>query len=229
MRRKIKRIKRKVQIEDLTSLKIKESLIESLAKNLAKQIDKEIFKKKYAPVKDILVLVGAGAFLTASLVIPNLPVALKPFLADEKEYEAWKRFNIPYLKRTLKRLAKQKLVEISEEEGKQIVKITDRGRRKILKYALDELEIEKPKFWDGKWRLLSYDIPKELKGVARIFREYLKSWGFYPLHESVYLHAYPCEEKIEFLREYLGVGEHVRIFTVLRIENDKQFRDFFGI
>lgn len=229
IKRKMVKRKKKTRFKDFPLSSIKESLIEDLARNLTRQIDKEVFERKYAPVKEVLKLVGMGAFLAASLVIPNLPLALKPFLNNQEEYEAWKRFNIPYLKRTLKRLEKQKLVEFDEEKGIQVVKITDGGRRRILKYAIDELAIEKPRSWDGRWRLVSYDIPARLKSLRRTFQEYLRSWGFYPLHESVYLHAYPCGKQIEFLREYLGVGEYIRIFLVAQIENDRLFREFFGV
>lgn len=225
----IKKRKKKSRIEDIPLSPTMEAYIEDLAKTLTKQIDKEIFKRKYAPVADILKLVGAGAFLASSIAIPNLPLALKPFLTNPREYESWKRFNIPYLKRTLKRLEKQKLVVVKEKGNMQIVEITEAGRRRILKYALEELVIKKPKFWDGKWRLISYDIPVDLRKVRDVFREYLQSWGFYQLHESVFLHAYPCEKEIEFLREYLGIGKFVRIFQVSRIENDKLFREFFGV
>jgi len=225
----VKKRKRKVRIEELPISKERDFYIAELAKTLAKQIDREVFARKYAPVGAVLKLVGAGVFLGASLVIPNLPIALKPFLVNENEYEAWKRFNIPYLQRTLRRLEKQKMVEIGEENGQQVVKITEPGKRRILKYALEELEIKKPRFWDEKWRLISYDIPAGSKSLRDLFRHFLLCWGFYPLHESVFLHAYPCEKEVEFLREYLGVGEHVRIFMVSKIENDKPFRKFFGI
>lgn len=205
--------------------------LDYLAKILSKQIDKEIFEKKYAPAREVLKLVGAGAFLAASLVMPNLPLALKPFLDHKRksEREVWKRFNIPYLKRTIKRLEKQKLIEIDVEEGMQIVKITNNGRLKILRLALDELEIKKPKIWDGRWMLLSFDLPEKIKTQRKILVEYLKAWGFYPLHKSVYLHAYPCLKEIEFLRAYLGIGEYLKIFVVNKIENDRGFRSFFGV
>lgn len=203
--------------------------IDYLARTLAKQIDKEIFEKKYAPAKEILKLVGAGAFLAASLAFPTLPMALKPFINNANEYEAWKRFNIPYLKRTLKRLEQQKLVEIDEENNVQVIKITNSGRRKILKFAIDELAVKKPKNWDGKWTLITYDIPEKLHWQRDILREYLKAWGFYRIEESVFLHAWPCQKEIDFLREYLGIGEFVNIFIVSRIENDQLFRDFFGV
>lgn len=211
------------------SVSYSKQLSNDIAKILAKQIDKKIFEEKYVKVKTVLTLVGVGVFLAASLAIPNLPLALKPFLKNEDEYETWKRFNIPYLRRTLARLQKQKLVEISEEEGKQVVAMTETGRRKILKYAVDELTIDKPRFWDGVWRLVSYDIPRRQETTRSVFREYLKVWGFYPFHESVFLHAYPCEKQVEFLREYLGIGEYVRLMQVSKIENDKIFREFFGV
>ncbi|MEK7518280.1 MAG: hypothetical protein AAB583_07090 [Patescibacteria group bacterium] len=205
--------------------------IDQLAKVLSKQIDKEIFEKKYAPAKKVLVLVGAGAFLAASLAMPNLPLVLKPFLDQKRknEREAWKRFNIPYLKRTISRLEKQKLVETSEDNGVQVVKITKAGRQKILKLALDNLEIKKLKVWDGKWRLVSFDLPEKLADVRKILVEYLRVWRFYPLHKSVYLHAYPSFKEVDFLREYLGVGEYVKMFTVSEIENDREFKEFFGV
>ncbi len=203
--------------------------IEYIAKALVKQIDKNLFNKKYMPVKEVLKLVGAGFFLAASLTAPNLPLLLKYFRKNNNEYEVWKQFNISYLKRTLRRLEKQKMIEIKDKNGKQSIEISNKGKKKILEFALDELIIEKPKFWDKKWRLLSYDIPTELKKEREILREYLLAWKFYPLHESVFLHAYPCEKEIEFLREYIGVGEYVRIFIVWRIENDKPYKDFFNV
>lgn len=208
-----------------------EDKIDQLAKTLARQVDKEIFEKKYAPAKTILKLVGAGVFLMAAVVMPGLPVVLKPFLDQKRkeEYEVWKRFNIPYLKRTLMRLEKQKLVEIADENNRQVIKITNQGKQKIIKMALDELVVEKPKVWDGKWRLVSFDLPEKLAQERKRFVEYLRTWGFYPLHKSVYLHAYPCFKQIEFLREYMNVGEYVRNFVVSKIENDKLFKDFFGV
>ncbi|MBI2040295.1 hypothetical protein HYT18_04415 [Candidatus Microgenomates bacterium] len=208
-----------------------EEKIDKLAKVLSKQIDKEIFERKYAPIREVLKLVGAGAFLAATIAIPNLPLALKPFLNYKRknEMKAWKRFNIPYLKRAIQRLEKQKLVEIDVQDGIQIVKITNQGRQKIIKFALDELEIKKPKIWDRKWRLISFDLPEKLVRIRKILVEYLIAWGFYPLHKSVYLHVYPCLKEVDFLREYLGVSKYIRVFVVSTVENDEIFKDYFGV
>lgn len=227
---RIKPRREKVLLEDLKVPPINDESLQSIAQSLSRQIEKETFERKYTPAFDVLKLVGAGVFLAASIALPALPMAIKPFLNDHyDENKAWKRFNLPYLKRTLKRLEEQKLVETSTKNNCQIVKITERGKRRILRAAIDELSITKPKNWDGKWRMISYDIPEHLKGLRQVFREYLRAWRFYPIQESVFLHAYPCLNQVEFLREYLGIGEYIRLFHVSKIENDQLFRDFFGV
>lgn len=226
--RKLPPIKPRKKYELLNHQLLSQTSIDQLSKTLLKQIDDEIFREKYAKVEPVLKLIGAGMLLAGAIIAPSLPKALAPFF-QENEYEAYKRFNIPYLKRTLERLEKEKLVETSEENGVQVVKITKAGKIKVLRYALDELAIKKPKTWDGKWWLVSYDLPKSFGKERDILRDYLRAWGFYPLHKSVYLHAYPCYSQITFLKEYLGIGEYLRVFKVSAIENSQSFKDFFGI
>lgn len=207
---------------------LSQTQVDQLSKILLKQINDEIFRERRAKVEPVLKLVAAGLLLAGTAVFPTLPQVLAPFFRKD-EYEAWKRFNLPYLKRTLDRLERQKLVETFKENGFQVVKITENGKKRVLKCALDELAVEKPKNWNGTWWLISYDLPQNLINQREILRDHLRAWGFYPLHESVYLHAYPCFRQVEFLREYLGIGQYLRIFKVSRIENDQHFRDFFGV
>src|SRR3989344_3252094 len=120
LRKKFTRIKprkKKALLEDLKVPPINENYLQNMAQSLSRQIKKETFEKKYTPTFDVLKLVGAGAFLAASIAIPTLPMALKPFLKESDEHESWKRFNLPYLKRTLHRLEEQKLIETSEENN----------------------------------------------------------------------------------------------------------------
>lgn len=205
-------------------LPIPSKKIDEIAKFLIKKITEETKETRFLGAKKILALVAGGVLSFLDWYPKNWP-----YLKDPEAYEVTKRFNIPYLKRILRRLEKQKLVEVKEERGKQIVKITDAGRVKILKYAIDEIKLKEPKKWDGYWWLVSYDLPEEMGHLRNLIRRYFLSWGFYPIHKSVYLHAYPCWNEIEFLREYFGVREYIKVFKVEKIENDRIFREFFGI
>ncbi len=221
--------KTEVEQTKVKRIDIHSANIEKLAFNLCQKYEKELKDKKFLSAKNILNLIGAGIFSLTEFTPSNVYKFTRPYLLDSEVYESWKRFNIPYLKRTLQRLEKQKVIEISEEKGKQIIKVNDKGRVKILKNAIDELRVEKPSFWNGKWWLVSYDLPEDLSNLRDGIRKYLLFLGFFPIHKSVYLHAYPCKEQIEFLREYFGIGEYIRIFKIEWIENDKLLKEFFDL
>ena len=139
------------------------------------------------------------------------------------------RFNVKYLRRSLERLEKQKLIEIKKRGDKYEVKVTKKGKTRILKYSLEDLSIEKPEDWDGKWRVVSYDLPESLRAYRDTLRRFFKRLGFYQLHKSVYLHAYPCEKQVEFLREFYGLGKYITLFKVEKIENEELYRRFFDV
>lgn len=229
---KISKIRKRTRKRHLEKLKIPSQNIEIIAKSLKKKFDLQERESKYAPAKEVLTLLAAGVFLAASIVMPGLSSGLKMFINQEDSYpdkDEWKGFNPSYLAKAIKMLERQKLVEIIEENGLQTIKITDRGKKKVLKYALDELEVQKPKIWDGRWYFVTYDIPRGKDWLRNIMRDYLEKLGFYRFHESLYIHAYPCRDEVEFLREYLDVAEYVKVLVVSRIENDEIFRDYFGV
>lgn len=205
--------------------------IASLSRLIQEKIHKEETIRKYAPVKHVLSLVGAGVVIGLSFVAPAAAGVFKPFLDEEerKEKNAWKQYNPYFLKRTLARLQAQKLVEITQQDGEQVVTLTKNGRRRILKYALDDLSIPRPKSWDGKWRLVLYDVDNRRKQLRDIFRESLRGLGFYRLQESVWLHPYPCEDQVTFLREYHGVGAEVLYVVATKLEDDAPYRTYFDL
>jgi len=204
---------------------LSDSSIKELSLTLIRQKRLENLEK----VETVLKFIGAGALLGASIVAPNLIRLAKPIIDDLTAEEPWERYNIRHLKRTLGRLEKQNLVVKYISGNQQVVELTEAGRRKIYKFALDEIKIKSPRSWDGTWWMISYDIPEEFKNLRDAIREYLEVWGFYKIQESVFLHAYPCQKEVEFLRGYLGVGKYVRVFRVSKIENDAAFREYFNV
>lgn len=209
-----------------------EERIAELARLLVEQKRNEVITQRYATVSRILTLVGTGAVLSLSLfVAPSAIMLAKPFLDEKKrrDWEEWKQFNPRYLRRTIARLKKQKLVTIEEHDGQKIVVLTKNGKRRILKYSLDQLTIEKPNSWDGRWRLVIYDVPKSKKYLRDVFRGTLKNLGFYQLQESVWLYPFPCEPQVTFLREYYNVGGEVVYVVASKLEDDSPYRTYFNL
>lgn len=208
-----------------------EDKIENLAKMLEKQLQNEEMNKKYATVRRVLTLLGAGTVLSLALLSPTALILAKPFLDQKRRHDddTWKQFNARYLRATIARLRKEKLVTVEERNGQQVVVLAKRGQQRILKYSLDTLSIEKPKIWDGAWRLVIYDVPKNKRYLRDLFRETLKNLGFYQLQESVWIYPYPCEPQITFLREYYGVGNEVVYIVANTLEDDSPYRTYFGL
>lgn len=184
---------------------------------------------KYAPVKNVLMLLGRGAIITAAILAPKTARRLSTLVRQTSDWDDWKHFNTSYLQRTLKRLESQKLVEVEYKESESQVKLTQNGHRKILKYSLDNLEINPPKHWDGKWRIIFYDIPKDHHHTRDVIRNTLNQLGFYKLQESVYIYPYSCFDQIEFLRQYYFLGSKIQYMLVEYIENHEAYKTYFNL
>jgi hypothetical protein len=208
----------------------KDEILREIALTLKRKIIREEQAIKYAKVKEILTLLASGVLLATAFIMPGMAKILPQFSENYKEdWKEWKKFNLAYLRRSLQRLKEQKLIEIEEDNDLTTIKITTAGKRRVLKYALEELEINQPKFWDGKWRLIIYDIPQNKRRLSNLLSQTLKNLGFFALQKSVYLIPYPCQSQVEFIREYFGLGDNVLILEVNKIENDKPFREYFGL
>lgn len=203
--------------------------IKKLAKILLSERKKINLEAKNEKIKQILLLLAGGTALATALVLPGTVRLFKDFFKDESEWKEWKMFNVNYLRRTLRKLEKDKMIKVRNNGQFGEVLLTENGRKKLMQMNVENITISKPAKWDGKWRMVFYDVFDGRKAVRERFRHYLKSAGFYPWQKSVYLHAYPCEREVEFLRDYLGISGEVRMIIADEIENDQQFRDYFGV
>ena len=95
------------------------------------------------------------AVLTLSLALPNFPQVLKLF----KDNNAKSKYKI---RRAFYSLKKNRLVDIYEKNGIDVVEITQKEERRFLAYKLDEIKIKKSQRWDGFWRVIIFDIPKDI-------------------------------------------------------------------
>jgi len=94
-----------------------------------------------------------------------------------------------------------------ERKNKQIyISLTKQGKEKAGKYLIDDLEIKKPKKWDGKWRIIIFDIPNLTRSKREALRGKLKQLSFYRLQNSVWIYPYDCQKEIDLLRDFFGLS-----------------------
>src|SRR3989338_1452058 len=184
--------------------------------------------------KEVLALLGAGTFLAVSIIFPGFPMAAKPFIDIVKEagrnkrQKEWERFNLWRLRQVIKRMQNSKLVEVKEEKGVPIIKITHKGKQKLLRYKIDEMVLDESN-WDSKWRLVIYDVQTGKRANSEMFRIMLNKLRFLKLQKSVYLTPFKCEDEIEYLRLLFEIGNEVQILKVGSLENEAAYRRYFGI
>lgn len=168
--------------------------------------------------KQIVIAIGVLGMVSAVMVAPGLAKAI-PLL---------KKIDIARINQELKRLHKRGLVEIIKlKSGITEVKLTKEGKIKLARYQIDLLEIEKPKKWDGKWRIIIFDIPVKKNFARELLRRKMKHLGFYKLQASVFVHPYPCYEVVKFLRDYFGVSSEVEYLEAEKLESQNNLLEHF--
>jgi DNA-binding transcriptional regulator PaaX len=174
----------------------------------------------------------------ATVVLCALAVASIPILVvgagamgnAVQIFKGSKKYSRKQIDSAIDSIKRQKLIEyICDSNGKTIVKITKKGETRLRAFAIDLMEIKKPKKWDGKWRLVMFDIPMRFTKGREALRYHLKELGFYQFQKSAWIYPYPCEDEIIFIADFFGVGRCVDILTVESIIKDGHLKKHFHV
>lgn len=114
-----------------------------------------------------------------------------------------------------------------EKRGASIM-LTERGRRYLEKVRIKEKRGKKQK-WDGKWRVLIFDVWEKRRGKRDMLRREIKEFGFVQLQQSVWIYPFPCGDFIELLKADLRFGKNIRYLIVEQLDSDAKLRKRFGL
>ncbi len=182
-------------------------------------------EQKIKIAKIILKTIAVAGVISVAILAPNALQALDMFYGNRK-----KRYNVKYyVKTSISKLKNQGFIKFEEENGKTFVRLTEKGNRKLQKYQLGELVLEKLKKWDRKWRMIIFDIHEHRKKTRNELRNELINLGFLKLQNSVWVYPYDCEEVVIMLKAYFYLGKDVLYLVVEKIENDKWLKKEFGL
>ena len=100
---------------------------------------------------------------------------------------------------SLNYMLKTGYIEKVIKKGKPYLRLTSKANKK-LKRDFSIFRMQKRK-WDGKWRMVIFDIKEKFKLVRKALRDKLKQLGFGMLQKSVYISPYDFEEDMyQFLK-----------------------------
>lgn len=176
-----------------------------------------------AVVDKILLLSVTSSALAAGILIPNLLVGL------EKPLNVfWKHMDKRARERELRRVVSyMKTNHLLKGDYKHGLKVTDKGLKRLEKAKIYNLRVRSVDKWDGRWRLVIYDIPESHKQGRNALTGKLNRLGFYQLQRSAWLHPFPCRTVITELTAYYKVNSHVSYLLVSKIDNQaKLIKEF---
>ena len=172
------------------------------------------------------------AISSGVIVLSVLAPASAAVIAQEavRGYFRKKRLDRIRFLRDLKNLQTRKLIRYRELGGGEVeITITKQGKGIALRYDIDTLQLKRPPKWDGRWRLIIFDIPSDKKQAREAFRKKLSELGVYPLQKSVFLTPYPCEKEIEFIATIFEIRQYILLLHVSAFEGEEKFRRRFNL
>jgi len=183
------------------------------------------------PMGILEALFVAGGIAIALSAAPTLLVALASigyvFKADDRAQRRRLQRSFDYLKR-------HKYVSLkTSSQGTTGHILTDEGRRRIKRLLMRRalsLPLERQKKWDGKWRLILFDISTGERSKRNAFRSMIRRIGAVMLQKSVWVYPYDCSEHIVLLRQFFNLPEDaLRLVEAGSIGDDRTLRKHFKL
>src|SRR3989338_7737656 len=132
------------------------------------------------------------------------------------------------VQRSLYYLKRKQFLAFPAKSPKGHIVLTKLGLRRLNKRKFEKLNIEETA-WDGRWRLLTFDIPEKQAGARHVLQRKLKQLGFYHFQRSVFMLPYECKKEILMIASYLKIAPCVHLLLADRFQGDEQLIKKFSL
>ena len=181
-------------------------------------------KPKSEIAKDILGSLIIGGMIAVAATSPFFIINLIKCFKGLKKYPNKKVYDNFY------KLKKQGLVDFYEKNNQIYISLTEKGKKKAGWMQIDALKIKKTKKWDGKWRILLFDIVETKKFHREALRGKLIELGFRLLQKSAWVIPYECKDEIGLLKSFFGLSDkEVKLVVAQSIEGEKELKERFKL
>ena len=160
------------------------------------------------------------------LLVQDGPRSSKPFYFHYPTLRMYRKLTKKAYYSILSQMQVAGTVSVVEKNNQRFVKITSKGQLELL---IQKAKMPKSEKWDGKWRLVLFDIPEKSKDKRDKLRRLLKSNNYFKLQASVFISPHALNgEALEYLNKS-GLIEYIRILRVEQIDNDTKLKKHFKL
>lgn len=142
---------------------------------------------------------------------------------DRKEFYKRKYhgdYNYSKFSDQLRKMEKAKLIVINENKRGFSISITNKGKIKCIEQNNDLVT-------DGKWRMLSFDIPEDYRNKRNQFRRSIKKVGFKQVQKSLWACPYVKADEIDLIIQELNIRKYVVYLIVEKTDSDQYLNKLF--
>ncbi|MFZ2720173.1 MAG: hypothetical protein WAZ27_04885 [Minisyncoccia bacterium] len=175
--------------------------------------------KKDALKRIILDTVKISGLVAVAIVAPNVVGAMAKLglIPSSRQREVIDRSCVRMIRSGL----------LTKVDGK--LRLTAKGEVALRHLELQDFQSRREPRWDGKWRVLMFDVPEYRRGTREKIRRTLQRIGFQYLQDSVWVYPHDCEDLITLLKADFHIGKDVIYLVASAIEGDTALRKRFNL
>lgn len=129
-----------------------------------------------------------------------------------------KHYHLSTLRKEYSNLKREGLIETKTRYRKSVPILTQKGKLTIK----TRLPFKTYGIWDGKWRMVIFDIPETERKYRWALRDKLTQLGFGKIQKSAYISPYPLLGSINRFSSELGIRQYLRFIEISKIDDEKK-------
>ena len=184
----------------------------------------KLIRRKSLALKILRGVALAGLAVVAASS-PHFGINLLKGISRRNSKKEWRKFYY-----SLRYLNRRGYVQImGETEVGLTVKITRQGESMLKRVDFDDIKLPTSGQWDGKWRVIIFDVPNKKSKNRLAFTEKLKTLRFIMVQKSVWTYPFECYEAIMILRKFYEIERYVTYLEAVEIEDELNWRGRFNL
>lgn len=102
------------------------------------------------------------------------------------------------------------------------IELTNKGKIKLIEKSTNDVV-------DGKWRILSYDIPEDFKNKREQFCRSIRRVGFKQVQRSLWACPFVRADEVDLITKEMGLTKYVAYLLVEKTDIEKHLKILFKL
>ena len=125
-------------------------------------------------------------------------------------------------------LAKQGFISVGNVDDDKVFKITVKGQEHLKKAELLQFDIQ-PLSWNGRWYLVTINLPESKKTIRNQILLVLKRFGFIQYSKGIWIYPYNPSDLITKMRDQYNLKNEIKLIVASYIDDHKRYQKIFKI